>query len=186
MLTEKQRRAIAMEKATDILESYFPQIDHIAYPKCVHYSTKNKNGYGEYQPTVDGKKYHVLMHRASYAYFKGILKPDEKVCHTCDNPSCINPNHLFKGTHADNVQDKVSKNRQAKGRTHGRYIDGRASDNKQTSSYYANRSLSKIQVLAIKQLRQEGRTIKSISEELNINIQTIKDVSCGRTYKDIN
>ena len=154
--------------------------------ECINYPILNKEGYGIYQPRINGVKTHMLMHRESYAYYNNdVLTSDDIICHRCDNPACINPKHLFKGTHNDNVQDKVNKGRQAKGNTHGKYIDGRASDNIKYSNYYANRSLSKIQVLAIKKLRQEGKTIKEISEELNINIQTIKDISCGRTYKDI-
>ena len=153
---------------------------------CINYPILNKEGYGIFQPIIDGVKTHKLMHRESYAYYNNdIVTSSDIICHICDNPACINPRHLFKGTHNDNVQDRVSKGRCAKGINNGNYIDGRASDNIQYSEYYANRSLSKIQVLTIKQLRQEGRTIKSISEELNINIQTVKDISCGRTYKDI-
>ena len=153
---------------------------------CILYPVLNKEGYGQMQSYLEGKKLHYLMHRVAYqVYYKDDLTPNDVICHKCDNPACVNPKHLFKGTHQDNVQDKVSKGRQAKGNTHGKYIDGRASDNIKYSNYYANRSLSKIQVLAIKKLRQEGKTIKEISEELNINIQTIKDISCGRTYKDI-
>ena len=154
--------------------------------ECINYPILNKEGYGIYQPRINGVKTHKLMHRESYTYHNNdILTSDDIICHRCDNPACINPKHLFKGTHNDNVQDRVIKNRCAKGNSNGNYIDGRASDNIQYSEYYSNRSLSKSQVLVIKQLRQEGSTIKSISEELNINIQTIKDISCGRTYKDI-
>ncbi len=174
------RNEIAWEKLINILTT-----EIINTEECIIYPTINKDGYGIFQPTVKGRKYHFLMHRASYLFHFNNLKKEDIVCHTCDNPACINPKHLFKGTHNDNVQDKVNKGRQAKGNTHGKYIDGRASDNIKYSNYYANRSLSKIQVLAIKKLRQEGKTIKEISEELNINIQTIKDISCGRTYKDI-
>lgn len=54
-----------------------------------------------------------LAHRVSYSVFKG--DPTGMcVLHTCDNPKCINPDHLFLGTNADNVRDKVAKNRQSK------------------------------------------------------------------------
>lgn len=41
------------------------------------------------------------------------------MCHTCDTPMCVNPDHLFLGTNKENTQDKVEKNRQAKGEKHG-------------------------------------------------------------------
>jgi hypothetical protein len=46
--------------------------------------------------------------------------PTEQMCHRCDNTQCVNPDHLFEGNQQDNITDKVSKSRQARGQRHGR------------------------------------------------------------------
>lgn len=64
----------------------------------------------------------VRAHRASFEAFRGVIPPGLFVCHTCDNPGCVNPIHLFLGSPDDNVQDCKSKNRHAAGERHSRHI----------------------------------------------------------------
>lgn len=153
---------------------------------CINYPKVNKDGYGEIQTTFAGKKLHILVHRAVYqVVFNDPLTSNDIICHKCDNPSCCNPKHLFKGTHLDNIRDKVNKNRQARGSKNGRYIDGRASDKIIKKIHSHGAKLRREQVLKIKELKSEGVKLLSIANTLHISYQTVKDISCGRVYKDI-
>lgn len=57
------------------------------------------------------KEGRVLAHRFSYELAFGKIPSNKLLCHTCDNRWCVNPEHLFVGTHRDNTLDMVSKNR---------------------------------------------------------------------------
>lgn len=82
---------------------YIPEPNSGCYLWLGGYSSR---GYGQFW--IDGKT--VGAHAASYYIHKGDLN-GLFVLHKCDNPSCVNPEHLFLGTHQDNMDDMKSKGR---------------------------------------------------------------------------
>ncbi len=76
--------------------------------------SKNNKGYGLFR--FLGKT--TSAHRVAYTLYVGSIPRKKHVLHTCDNPACVNINHLWLGTNADNMADKVNKGRQLKGESH--------------------------------------------------------------------
>lgn len=79
------------------------------------YRLKGRMPYG--QAKFEG--FRGPAHRLAWLLLRGRLGVGELLCHTCDNPPCCNPDHLFVGTAADNSADMVAKGRQAKGERNG-------------------------------------------------------------------
>lgn len=77
-------------------------------------------GYG----TIGFEKKIFSAHRLSYLFFVGTIPKNKEVCHTCDQRNCVNPAHLFLGTHRQNMRDASLKNRLAdrKGEQNARAI----------------------------------------------------------------
>jgi len=75
---------------------------------CLEYTmARDKNGYGLFNYKNKLRK----THRFAYELKHGAIPRGMYVCHTCDNPPCCNPDHLFLGTQQDNMKDRKQKNR---------------------------------------------------------------------------
>lgn len=77
---------------------------------------EQRGGYGTFSP-ARGRDYRA--HRFAWELTHGAIPDGTDVCHSCDNPPCCRPDHLFLGDAAANVADMVSKGRSTTGSTHG-------------------------------------------------------------------
>lgn len=80
---------------------------------CWEWTGAKRDGYGKIimGSRKDGSRHTASAHRISYEYCYGEIPDGMIICHKCDNPACINPEHLFVGTPLDNARDRDRKGR---------------------------------------------------------------------------
>lgn len=123
---------------------------------------KNQSGYG--RQFIKGKR--VVVSRFIWEQFNGPIPSGYLVCHTCDNPSCVNIKHLFLGTHKDNSDDMFNKGR-----------DNFARGEKQGLS-----KVTEDEVLKIKALDLPQRTIAKM---FNVSQKAIWQIKNNKTWKHV-
>ena len=126
----------------------------------------NKNGYGKFASNGGW----ILAHRYAYERENGKIPEGLIVCHSCDNPSCVNVNHMFLGTHADNNKDRDQKNRnrQLCGEDHGRS------------------KLTIDQVRELRELVKNGAlSAYAASKKFGINHKTSRNIVEGKLWKHV-
>ena len=130
------------------------------------------NGYG--RATI---AYHTdYAHRHVYRLFKGNIPNGMDVCHSCDNRRCVNPEHLFLGTRADNMADAVKKGRQARGES--------LSVQRRGEKHYAAKLKDK-DVLDIRVLRESGVEIPHLAIIFKTSKDNISHIIRRKSWRHI-
>lgn len=129
---------------------------------------KDKRGYGRLSAGSESR----LAHRISYQLHRGSIPDKLFVCHHCDTPGCVNPDHLFLGTDADNVADMISKGRQAsKDQTTHRGID------------HGGSKLTELEIIAIR--TSIGSSQRSLAKQYGVGQSQIQRIKAGASWSHI-
>jgi hypothetical protein len=124
---------------------------------------KSKAGYG--MILAEGVRKMLLASRVAYEFYHGFIPPGTEVCHRCDNPACVRKEHLFLGTHAENMADMAAKRRQ-----------------KHSHDHYRSK-LSAAQVTEIRAAYATGSTtLRELAPRYGVSPSTIADVVHNRSY----
>ncbi len=122
-------------------------------------ATKNKAGYG----SMLHRHKLIKSHRASYMIYNGEIPPSTFVLHSCDNPSCSNPQHLFLGSNTDNMRDMAKKGR-----------------NKPRAT------LTQDQVLEVRKLLDLGVPSARIGRDFGVSDVAIHYIKHRKSWKNVN
>ena len=158
-------------------ERFWSKVSRVSLNGCWEWTAnKNNQGYGLYRPGGTAPK--RLAHRLSYADRNGDIPKGMLVLHKCDNPLCVNPDHLVLGTFRDNTQDMVAKGR------HRYKPSGIAPP---TLIGVANPK-AKLTEEIVRKLRSEmaaGKAVRAIARELSMDAATIRDIRNRKTWRHV-
>lgn len=130
---------------------------------------KTKKGYGYIMFRDLGN---IRAHRFSYMLYVGDFDKKKFICHSCDNPSCVNPRHLFVGTPSENMTDKIKKGRAKLPPVHKGI----------------NQHLAKMNPDNIKEIRKlfkEGLTQTELAKRYGLHVSTMNNICRNISWKEV-
>ena len=108
-----------------------------------------------------------------YAHHHGPVPEGNNVCHTCDNPPCVNPAHLFAGTQKENMDDMWAKGRQ---QTYEKSPKG---------SQHGSAKLTESEVLAMREMRAAGSTYAQLVSQFHVSKTTVGEIVTRKLWRHI-
>lgn len=153
----------------EIIFNFYRRFDISLITGCwVWIGLRNNQGYGQLgrSPYVRNGK-NTKAHQLSWMIYNGEIPDGLYVCHKCDNPSCVNPEHLWLGTPMDNTTDKMEK---------GRYKNG---SEKTRGEKNISAKLKTHQVLHIKNSNEKSSVL---AKKYRVGQGTINDIRRGETW----
>ena len=127
--------------------------------------TQNRRRYGQFM--LDGKP--RKAHRVSWMLTYGDVPAGQHALHKCDNPPCVNPHHLFLGSHADNMRDKMRK---------GRHVASKGSAN-------GSAKLSERDVFEIRRRYAFGETYTVLGREFGVSRMQVSRIVSRELWRHL-
>lgn len=139
-------------------------------PGCWEWqSFRDPNGYGRLNiKTDDGRYLPALAHRISWELFRHKLTSEQQVCHKCDNPGCVNPEHLFVGDPAANCADKIAKGRMRYGVSKGEQHGG-----------------AKLTEDQVREIRKSVGPSRIVGEKYGVSGRQVRDIRAGNVWRHL-
>ena len=157
-----------MKKGTPWEERFWTKVDRRGVDECWEWTAQRcANGYGRFA-AIRGKT--TLAARWAYMFHHGVdLNSKEFVCHSCDNPPCCNPAHLWLGDHKSNSADMARK--------------GRAS--REPTGIGETHSCAKIKERDVHYIRASCLTNKHLATELGLTAAAIYNIRHRKTWRHV-
>jgi len=127
-------------------------------------AVKQRQGYGMIR--ADHRMQYA--HRVAWKLTYGLIPSGLHVCHTCDVPGCVNPKHLFLGTHADNMRDMVNK-----GRAYRPLQEGEKNYN------------CKLTVATVRAIKRSKQPAPILAAQLHTTVWSVYNIREGKAWKNV-
>jgi hypothetical protein len=152
----------------DISERFWTKVDTSG--DCWTWTgSKDKNGYGRISIYMGNNvTIPYLAHRKAWELTNGNIAQGMHLCHKCDNPSCVNPAHMFVGTHDDNMRDMRDKGRMNPGHVFGE-----------------KHGCAKLTEDQIRSIRKSPEKPIKIAERFGISRRHASDIKSGKSWKHV-
>lgn len=149
--------------ASDVAERFWSRVDKRGDDDCWPWLGRlSENGYGAFD--YQGKPH--IASRFSYELENGSADPNLFVCHSCDNPKCVNPKHLWLGTHQQNVDDAKRK---------GRLVGGNGLRGSAINK-------SKLSAEQVREIKTTSTPAKVLAERFGVSNTAINKIRRGKNW----